>query len=165
MGLKENESGDLVLEPESSEIKVYEKIFLDLQEDEIELANEDFRKMYAKLIEALNEAEEFSITTFVNGLEQEMANQISSILMEEERYALHNWERKEIFPKKKELGVAQLVSETILTLRCFLIKKRMSTLQSTTEGTEKDNREALEEIMNYIQLNKLLNQKLNRVLS
>lgn len=163
--LKENESGDLVLEPESSEIKVYEKIFLDLQEDEIELANEDFRKMYAKLIEALNEAEEFSITTFVNGLEQEMANQISSILMEEERYALHNWERKEIFPKKKELGVAQLVSETILTLRCFLIKKRMSTLQSTTEGTEKDNREALEEIMNYIQLNKLLNQKLNRVLS
>ena len=41
----------------------------------------------------------------------------------------------------------------------------MSTLQSTTEGTEKDNREALEEIMNYIQLNKLLNQKLNRVLS
>ncbi|HDZ07100.1 hypothetical protein LCGC14_0166640 [marine sediment metagenome] len=163
--LKENESGDLVLEPESSNIKVYEKIFLDLQEDEIELANEDFRKMYAKLIEALNEAEEFSITTFVNGLEQEMANQISSILMEEERYSLHDWERKEIFPKKKEIGVAQLVSETILTLRCFLIKKRMSTLQNTTEGAEKDNREALEEIMNYIQLNKLLNQKLNRVLS
>ena len=46
----------------------------------------------------------------------------SSILMEEERYALHNWERKDIYPKKKEIGVSQLVSETILTLRCFLIK-------------------------------------------
>lgn len=163
--LKENDVGDLELEPESMEIKVYEKIYLDLQEDEIELANEDFRKMYGKLIEALNEEGDFSITTFVNGLDQEMANQISSILMEEERYALHNWERKDIYPKKKEIGVSQLVSETILTLRCFLIKKRMTALQHTTEQADKDNREALEEIMNYIQLNKLLNQKLNRVLS
>jgi DNA primase len=121
--------------------------------------------MYYKLIEALNEEEEFSINTFISGLEQEMANQISSILMEEERYALHNWESKDIYPKKKEISIAQLVSETILTLRCFLIKKRMSTLQKTTEEKRTDNREALEEIMNYIQLNKLLNQKLNRVLS
>ncbi|MEP2059038.1 MAG: DNA primase [Maribacter litoralis] len=163
--LKENDAGDLVLEPESAEIKVYEKIYLDLQEDEIELANEDFRKMYSRLIEALNQNEDFSITAFVNGLDQDMANQISSILMEEERYTLHNWERKDIFPKKKEIGVSQLVSETILTLRCYLIKKRMTTLQQTTEEAGKDNREALEEIMNYIQLNKLLNQKLNRVLS
>ncbi|WP_116772477.1 DNA primase [Maribacter litoralis] len=163
--LKENDAGDLVLEPESAEIKVYEKIYLDLQEDEIELANEDFRKMYSRLIEALNQNEDFSITAFVNGLDQDMANQISSILMEEERYTLHNWERKDIFPKKKEIGVSQLVSETILTLRCYLIKKRMTALQQTTEEAGKDNREALEEIMNYIQLNKLLNQKLNRVLS
>ena len=165
--LKENESGDLVLEPESNEIKVYEKIYLDLQEDEIELANEDFRKMYFKLIEALNQEEPFAITTFISGLDQEMANQISSILMEEERYTLHNWESKDIYPKKKETGIAQLVSETILTLRCFLIKKRMQTLQKVTaeQDEERDNRETLEEIINYIQLNKLLNQKLNRVLS
>ncbi len=165
--LKENESGDLVLEPESNEIKVYEKIYLDLQEDEIELANEDFRKMYFKLIEALNQEEVFAITTFISSLDQEMANQISSILMEEERYTLHNWESRDIYPKKKETGIAQLVSETILTLRCFLIKKRMQTLQKTTaeQDQERDNRETLEEIINYIQLNKLLNQKLNRVLS
>ncbi|MGC1515244.1 MAG: DNA primase [Maribacter sp.] len=163
--LKENESGNLVLEPESHQIKVYEKIYLDLQEDEIELANEDFRNMYFKLIEALNEEKEFTITTFISGLEQEMANQISSILMEEERYSLHKWETKDIYPKKKETGISQLVSETILTLRCFLIKKRMLALQKTTEEINTDNREALEEIMNYIQLNKLLNQKLNRVLS
>ena len=124
--LKENESGNLVLEPESHQIKVYEKIYLDLQEDEIELANEDFRNMYFKLIEALNEEKEFTITTFISGLEQEMANQISSILMEEERYSLHKWETKDIYPKKKETGVSQLVSETILTLRCFLIKKECS---------------------------------------
>ncbi len=163
--LKENEAGDLILEPESLEVKVYEKVYLDLQEDEIELANPQFRVIYYQLIEALNQTEEFTINTFIAGLEQDAANDISSILMEEERYTLHAWERKDIYPKPKEKSVAQLVSETILTLRCFLIKKRMESLQSETEDVAKDHRETLEEIMNYIQLNKLLNKKLNRVLS
>ncbi|NNE77133.1 MAG: toprim domain-containing protein, partial [Pricia sp.] len=163
--LKENESGNLILEPESLNAKVYEKIYLDLQEDEIELANERFRAIYYKLIAALNENEDFTINTFLSELEQDMVAEISSILMEEEKYVLHNWERKDIYPKEKEAGIAQLVSETILTLRCFLIKKRMLVLQKDTQENEQDNRETLEEIMNYLQLNKLLNQKLNRVLS
>ncbi|WP_047247628.1 DNA primase [Maribacter thermophilus] len=163
--LKENDKGELVLEPESLEIKVYEKIYLDLQEDEIELANENFRNVYYKLIEALNEAEEFTVSNFIAELDQEMASEVSSILMEEERYTLHNWERKDIYPKPKEVGIAQLVSETILTLRCYLIKKRMESLQKETTRTDMDNRDVLEEIMNYLQLNKLLNKKLNRVLS
>jgi DNA primase len=153
------------MEPESLEIKVYEKIFLDLQEDEIELANPKFREMYYTLIESLNQDEEFTIQGLMAGLEQEMANDISSILMEEERYSLDDWERKDIYPKAKETVIAQLVSETILTLRCFLIKKRMLALQNQTKEVQDDNKEILEEIMNYIQLNKLLNQKLNRVLS
>ena len=163
--LKENESGDLILEPLSLEAKVYEKIYLDLQEDEIELANEHFRGIYYKLIESLNESDDFSIKGFLSDLDQEMVSEISSILMEEEKYVLHNWERKDIFPKEKEAGVAQLVSETILTLRCFLIKKRMQTLQNDTQESSEDHRETLEEIMNYLNLNKLLNKKLNRVLS
>ena len=163
--LKENESGDLILEPESLEAKVYEKIYLDLQEDEIELTNEKFRNIYTKLIAALNENEDFTINMFLSDLDQDMMAEISSILMEEEKYVLHNWERKDIYPKEKEAGVAQLVSETILTLRCFLIKKRMLTLQADTKENDQDHRETLEEIMNYLQLNKLLNKKLNRVLS
>ena len=98
-------------------------------------------------------------------LDQELVSEISSILMEEEKYMLHDWERKDIYPKEKEVGVAQLVSETILTLRCFLIKRRIDVLQQNTQNMEEDHRETLEEIMNYLQLNKLLNKKLNRVLS
>tara|TARA_R110002049_G_scaffold696_6_gene4366 strand:- start:124869 stop:126851 length:1983 start_codon:yes stop_codon:yes gene_type:complete len=162
--LKENEEGDLILEPESLESKVYEKIYLDLQEDEIELTNVRFRNIYYKLIEELNEKEEFSISTFLSELDQDLVAEISSIMMEEEKYTLHNWERKDIYPKDKKKGVAQLVSETILTLRCFLIKKRMFALQNETRESVADNRETLEEIMNYLQLNKLLNKKLNRVL-
>lgn len=163
--LKENDAGDLILEPLSLDAKVYEKIYLDLQEDEIELANEHFRDIYYKLIEALNESDDFSINTFLSDLDQEMVSEVSSILMEEEKYILHNWERKDIYPKEKGAGVAQLVSETILTLRCFLIKKRMLALQNDTQESSDDHRETLEEIMNYLNLNKLLNKKLNRVLS
>ncbi|MFT6934913.1 MAG: DNA primase [Maribacter sp.] len=163
--LKENEEGVLVMEPESVESTVFEKIFLDLQEDEIEFTNSQFRDIYYLLIAALNQAEEFAILGFMTGLEQEMANNISSLLMEDEKYALHDWERKDIYPKAKETSIAQLVSETILTLRCFLIKKRMLTLQNETQDKQEDNKEVLEEIMNYLQLNTLLNKKLNRVLS
>ncbi|MRI01527.1 DNA primase [Kriegella sp. EG-1] len=163
--LKENDEGDLELAPESSQIKVYEKIYLDLQEDEIELANDTFRNVYYKLIEALNQKDSFEVSTFIADLDQEMANEISSILMEEERYSLDNWESKDIYPKSKETTIGQLVSETILTLRCFLIKKRMEALQKNTEDNNDDNRETLEEIVNYLQLNMLLNKKLNRVLS
>jgi len=163
--LKENESGDLVLEPESLDARVYEKIFLDLQDDEIELANEQFRNIYYKLIEELNKDENFSVNKFLADLDQQLVSEISSILMEEEKYVLHDWERKDIFPKEKEKGIAQLVSETILTLRCFLIKKRISSLQTNTQDSFDSHNEVLEEIMNYIQLNMLLNKKLNRVIS
>ena len=163
--LKENEDGDLVLEPERVEARVYEKIYLDLQEDEIEMTHEHFRKIYYSLMETLNEKEDFSIATFLNELDQELVNNISSILMEEEKYRLHNWESKDIYPKVKATSISQLVSETILTLRCYLIKKRINVLQQNTEDQTDDNREVLEEIVNYLQLNKLLNSKLNRVLS
>jgi len=164
--LKENEEGNLVLEPEKLKAKVYQKIYLDLQEDEIELAHTNFKKIYTKLIEALNEKEDdFAINTFMANLDQDMVAEISSILMEEEKYILHNWETKDIYPKGKDVGIAQLVSETILTLRCFLINRRILSLQENTKDQNADNRDVLEEIMSYLQLNKLLNKKLNRVLS
>ncbi len=163
--LKENEEGELVLEPEKTESKVYEKIYLDLQEDEIELTNERFRKLYYTLIESLNETPEFSLKSFLDSLDQSLVNDVSNILMEEERYELHDWERKDIYPKGKEYGVAQLVGETILTFRCNLIKARINELQERTKDQVSGNEEVLEEIVNYLQLNKLLNAKLNRVLA
>ncbi|MEC3965448.1 DNA primase [Flagellimonas halotolerans] len=163
--LKENDEGELVLEPEVVEAKVYEKVYLDLQDDEIELTNEQFKTIYYKLIEKLNEDADFSISTFLSDLDQETVSQVSSILMEEEQYVLHDWERRDIYPKEKKIGVAQLVGETILTLRCNLIKNRIEKLKERTQDNQGDNTEVLEEIMNYLQLNKLLNAKLNRVLS
>ena len=162
---KEDDSGELVLEREQVDAKVYEKIYLDLQEDEIELTHDQFRTIYYKLIEEMNERDDFTINTFLSQLDQDLISEVSSILMEDEKYNLHQWERKNIYPKEKEQTVSQLVSETILSLRCYLIKKRIETLQETTESKGENNQEVMEEIIRYLELNKLLNRKLNRVLS
>ena len=162
--LKEDENGDLILEQEVVDAKVYEKIYLDLQDDEIELTNKNFRDIYYKLMEEYNEKENFVVNKFMAELDQDLVSEISSILMEEEKYELHNWEEKDIYPKDKKESISQLVSETILTFRCFLIKMRIGELQENTKEKE-DNTETLEEILNYLQLNTLLGKKLARVLS
>lgn len=163
--LESQEEGALVLTPKKVEQKVYEKVYLDLQEDEIELTQDHFKHIYFELIQAFNESENFSLPSFISNLDPELATAISSILMEEEKYQLGQWEKKNIFPKDKSLSVAQLVTETILSLRCFLIKKRMEHMQTLTADPEKDHQETKEELVSYLQLYSLLNKKLNRVLA
>ena len=113
----------------------------------------------------MNERDDFTINSFLSQLDQDLITEVSSILMEDEKYNLHQWERKNIYPKEKTQSVSQLVSETILSLRCYLIKKRIESLQESTENTQDDHKEVMEEIIRYLELNKLLNRKLNRVLS
>ena len=97
--------------------------------------------------------------------DQELVNNISSILMEEEKYRLDNWESKDIYPKSKRQQVSQEVTETILSLRCHLINKRINELQRETQDIKEDNRDTLEEVINYQKLKVLLSDKLSRVLS
>lgn len=162
--LKEAEDGNLVLEPVVHKTKVYEKIYLDLQEDEMEFSNASFKTLYYTIVDALNQNPEFTIDSFVNRLESDMASDITSILMDDERYNLHNWESKNIFPKGKEQSVAQLVSETILSLRCFLIDQKVSDFKSETQDVSGEYKTILEDVLNYSNLKMLLSRKLNRVL-
>src|SRR5690554_305406 len=104
---------------ETQECRVFEKIYLDLQEDEVEFTNEEFQKLYAEIINRFASNPEQGAESFVNQLEPEMATLVTNILMEEERYALHDWQRREIYVKEKEQTIAQVVSETILNLRRF----------------------------------------------
>ena len=163
--LKENDKGELVLEPVIHEAKVFEKVFLDLQDDEMEFSNPRFKTIYYKIIETLNQNPDFEIDTFINIVDQDMSGDVTSILMEDERYSLSDWERKNIFPKAKKETVAQLVSETILSLRCHLIDQKVIGFQKKTLEQKNDvNREVLEEVKDYYGLKMLLSRKLNRVL-
>ena len=82
--------------------------------------------------------------------------------MSEERYELHNWVSKNIFVKNKEKGISQLVSETILSLRTYLINKKVDELKDEIK-IENNNDKILEEINEYHKLKSLLSKKLNRV--
>ena len=161
--LKENDKEELVLEPVIHKIKVFEKIFLDLQEDEMQFTNENFKTLYYTIIDSLNQTDDFVIESFVNRLDPTLASDVTNILMNEERYSLHNWEKNNIFPKQKEVSIAQLVSETILTLRCYLIDRKVNEIKQDTQGTI-DHRALLEDVLNYSNLKMLLSRKLNRVL-
>ena len=161
--LKENDKEELVLEPVIHEVKVFEKIFLDLQEDEMQFTNENFKTLYYTIIDSLNQTDDFVIESFVNRLDPTLASDVTNILMNEERYNLHNWEKNNIFPKQKEVSIAQLVSETILTLRCYLIDRKVNEIKQDTKDTI-DHRTLLEDVLNYSNLKMLLSRKLNRVL-
>ena len=162
--LKESEvSGELILEPVQHEAKVFEKIYLDLQEDEMEFTNLQFKSIYLNLINSLNQSDEFEVRRFLNGLNQEEAQLVTSVLMEEEKYKLDDWERNHIIPIDKSQNVAQLVSQTILSLRCFLIDKKVAAFKEDTLRKDSDNMSIIQDIQSYLELRSLLSKKLGRV--
>lgn len=162
--LKENEkTGKLESEPIVQEAYVYEKIYLDLQDDEMEFTNGNFQILYYNLLEKLNQNQEFEIKEFIQQLDQNMAHEVTSILMEEERYTLHAWERRHIVPKTKTEGLAQLVTQTILSLRCFLIDKKVKDYQTELTVESSNNQTILEEVTQYYKLKNLLSGKLGQV--
>ncbi len=163
--LEATEEGKIAFRPEVHEARVFEKIYMDLQDDEIEFTNADFKKLYFEIIGHFTQDPQAKAETFVNQLEPEMAIWVTNILMEEERYTLHNWERKEIFVKEKERTIAQMVSETILSLRRFLVTRKIDELSETLQSDKALDKESeLQEIVDYIGLKKILSDKLNRVL-
>src|SRR5690606_7224267 len=165
LALKENDKGELVLDPVIQRAKVFEKVFLDLQDDEMEFFNPQFKTLYYTIMDALNQNPDFELKLYVNTVDTDMANEITTILMEDERYTLDNWQRMNIFPKEKNHSVAQLVSETILSLRCFLIEQKVLEFQQETlKNKSETNRNVLEEVKDYSGLKMLLSRKLNRVL-
>lgn len=163
--LKEDEaSGELKLEPQVINLKVFDKIYMDLQEDEMLFSNKVFQDLYQNIISAYGQSTDFSTTNFINSLNQDLAVEVTSILMDDERYNLHDWERNNIIAKVKEDTVAQLVSQTILNLRCFLIDKKVLEFQKETLEPDSDSRVIMEDVKDYLSLKMLLSRKLGRVI-
>ena len=162
--LKENDfTGELLLEPVKQEAKVFEKIYLDLQEDEMEFTNPKFKELYFQIVDGLHQDTNFQIREFVNSIDQESASLVTSILMEDEKYNLHDWERNQIIPMEKSENIAQLVSQTILSLRCFLIDKKVASFKEETLKENTDLKGLIEDVKAYVGLKMLLSRKLGRV--
>ena len=163
--LKENDKGELALEPVIQQAKVFEKVFLDLQDDEMEFSNERFKVLYYTIIDKLNQNPNFKLKSLVNTVDVELASSMTSFLMNDEQHNLDDWERKNIFTKGKLEGLTQLVSQTILSLRCFLIDQKVNVFMNETHSDKSEqNKEVLIEVKEYINLKTLLARKLDRVL-
>ena len=159
--LSTDDKGENITTKKESTSKVFEKIYLDLQEDEIEFTHSPFKAIYNKLIQGFHNQSSLSIENFINDLDSSSSKIVSDILINDEKYQLHDWERKNIFVKKIGSELSQLVNETILNMRRFLIDKKIIELQEfQKEGGKND---VLEEVMSYYRLKKVLSAKLNRV--
>ena len=162
--LEANENGEISFKPETSSSKVFEKIYLDLQDDEIEFTNETFKGLYTEIITQFNQGKDFQVDTFMNEQDPAIASLVSDILMDDERHTLHDWERMQIYVKDKNSGVAQIVSETILNLRRLLITMKIKDLvDSPSENGSYKDRSVLETVKDYNTLHSILSEKLRRV--
>ncbi|HEX8562423.1 MAG TPA: DNA primase [Flavobacterium sp.] len=164
--LKTNDDGEIVHVPEKREYKVYQRVFLSLQEDETELANPLFRELYHDIINYFHQNEDFSIDQYLAQLRPEFQQEVTDILMQEERETLHNWEAQNIIVKLKDQSIGQYVSETILTLRWYLVDRIIEELKdSISVEPDADNAEPLAMAMDYYKLINSFSQKLGRVMS
>ena len=164
--IKANDEGELVEVKELNTYKVFNRIYLSLQEDEIELANPVFQAIYSDIINYYNQSEKFEIEDYLKQINPEIANEVTSILMNEEREVLHNWESQQIIVKLKDKTIGQYVTETILTLRWYWVNKIIEDLkiEVSTKHSD-DNSETLSMVMDYLGLTNMFSKKLGRVMS
>ncbi len=164
--MKKGENGETEYIKEITLHKVYHRVYLSLQEDETELANPLFKAIYDDLISYYHQNESFSIEQYLAQLKPEFSQEVTDILMHEERESLHDWEGQNIIVKLKDQTIAQYVTETILTLRWYLVDRIIEELKdSISREVDADNSEQLGMAMEYYKLINSFSQKLGRILT
>ncbi len=163
--LHKNEKDEFIETKIKKTQKVFERIFLSLQEDEIELTNPKFRAIYNQLIDYFQQHETIEIESFIMPLAPEIAQEITTIIMENEQQSLHNWEAKNVFVKLKETSIEQYVLETILSLRWYLVQQLINEFKNSITPETTDTSAILSNIIDYQKLVHLFSKKLGRVLS
>ena len=162
--LKTNEAGEIIEEKETITVKVHQRIYLSLQEDEVELANPVFKSIYNDLILFYNQDDSLNVDQYVMQLSEEHSKIVTDILMLEEKESLHNWETKHIYVKSKNQNVSQYVSETIISLREYLINKLILDLMQDYSSEDENNLEELKSTINdYNKLKVSLTNKIGRI--
>ena len=159
-----NEDGELIEETQKISAKVYEKIFLDLQQDEIELSHETFKKIFYKLIEFYQSYQgDLNLEKILQTDDLIQNEIITDLVMKEEQHQLHDWEKRNVFVKVRGSEVERLVSETILSMRRYLIDQKITELQKGTKDKQ-SNQDLLKEIQMYQSLKNIISNRLHRVI-
>ena len=158
----ENEQGKIVEEIEEYISPVFKELYLNLQDDEIEFTNAIFQKVYYVLINQISQDEKIEIGHLINNENKEIANEVTGILMDEEKYTLSEWERKNIYVTETKEILPKLVTDSVLNLRRVLIERKINEIMKEAKSNNSATVD-LELITNYTDLKKRLFEKLNRV--
>ncbi|WP_277632563.1 DNA primase [Avrilella dinanensis] len=147
--------------------KVIEQVYLNLHQDEMEFTNELFRDIYQHIIAFYQQHDYWSLESYLPTLSPEMSEVITSIVMDDEKYKLDNWEGKNIFVKAKTDTLSQYVTENIYTLRWYLINDYINQQKNDLiqKKQPEESTEILEEITEHTKTIKMIADKLGRVLS
>lgn len=163
--IKYDEFGKEFEYTEQKTYKVYERIYLNLQEDEIQFTNPVFRDLYKAVIDYFVAHTEMVVEEFLNTLSPELQNEAADIFMQDEQYHLHEWEEKKQIPvKNKEQSVSTYATEHIIDLRWLLLGRLIQDLKMQV-SPEADNMEILMNVNDYNTLVNYLSRKISRLRS
>ena len=84
--------------------------------------------------------------------------------MDDEKYVLSNWERKNVITKTKESDLSKMVLDAIYNLRRVLIDEKISSLVLNLSD-EKQRDESMLSIIDYNGLKVLVAERLKRVVN
>lgn len=166
-----NEKGEEETKVFEQKLKVFEKFFLELQTDEIELSTPNFKNIFKLILDKYKENENFNINRYINEMPIELAQEVAVILAEDDKLQLHQWkEKKEIITKNKDADVSIAVNAIILRMRKLFVTNKIKLLQKELEEGLQNNEDfnsqgIIKEIMDYLSLQKLLNKRLNQVVN
>jgi DNA primase len=163
--IKFDEFGKEYEDTENKTYKVYERIYLNLQEDEIEFTNPVFKDLYKGIMDYYLANQEMVIETFLNTLHPELQHVVTDVYMQDEKYYLHEWEEKKQIPvKEKMVTVGNYTTEHIVDLRWLLLGRLIQDLKMQV-SPEADNMEILMAVNDYNTLVNYLSRKMNRLRS
>jgi DNA primase len=153
-----DEEGKLILTARKYNNNVSAEIYVHLQDDEMEFTNTIFQEIYIEIIHQLNQSKKLEIDALVNHKNTDISGTVTSILMDEEKYQLSDWEGQKI--EVKMASLSKQVNDVVFNLRRVLIGKKIEELiKEANEEVAID----LEAIKGYTGLKISLFEKLNRI--
>ncbi|WOI21839.1 DNA primase [Nonlabens ulvanivorans] len=162
--LQESDDGELVVEPVKVTMPVYEKVYLDLQNDEIEFSNSIFKTLYPKIVDLLLMQGKVDLNQVMSTLNEHEARLVADLVMQEDKYQLHKWDGKMIFVKSKDETVSTYTMDAILNFRRLMIEEKIKALFETiSKDPAVDNTDILSTVRDYNKLSRYLGRRLNRV--
>jgi len=162
--LKIDENGREIDYTEKKNKKIYEYLYLNLQQDEIEFSNNNFKNFYESIINKLLLSSELLSN---NEEEKDFTELATDIIMNDQKYTLDGWlSKKNVYVKDKENEeeLVRLTTDIVISYRECLIGRLLNDLlPSVVENRNEQHPEILQSAIDYNNLKVRMTKKIGRM--